>query len=193
MSQPGPITLDLLATLDDVRDRTLSRLDGLTDAEYLWEPVPAGLNLRQAADGAFRADPVPDTDPAPAPFTTIGWRMWHIGADCLRGYCTNFLEDEAPEDEASQGVGDDIFAWPGTAKEGIAAMAADWDRFRAAMAALGDEGLLAPMGPRAGQFAEETFLKLGLHALDEVAHHGAELGLLRDLYLHAYSAPQSLR
>ena len=27
-------------------------------------------------------------------------------------------------------------------------------------------------------------LDLALHVLDEVIHHGAEIGLLRDLYLH---------
>ncbi len=32
-------------------------------------------------------------------------------------------------------------------------------------------------------WADETYLKLALHVLDEVAHHGGEIGLLRDLYL----------
>jgi hypothetical protein len=37
------------------------------------------------------------------------------------------------------------------------------------------------MGP--GGWADETYLKLALHALKEVTHHGGEIGLLRDLYL----------
>jgi hypothetical protein len=28
--------------------------------------------------------------------------------------------------------------------------------------------------------------------LDEAAHHGAELGVLRDLYLHSFAAEQGL-
>jgi hypothetical protein len=32
--------------------------------------------------------------------------------------------------------------------------------------------------------AEEDTASLVLHQLDEQIHHGAELGILRDLYLH---------
>jgi hypothetical protein len=34
-----------------------------------------------------------------------------------------------------------------------------------------------------GPYAESNTLDLALHVLDEVDHHGAEVGLLRDLYL----------
>ncbi|SEH00819.1 hypothetical protein SAMN05444920_1188 [Nonomuraea solani] len=46
-----------------------------------------------------------------------------------------------------------------------------------------DERLLAPIGLGPGGWADETYLKLALHALVEVSHHGGEIGLLRDLYL----------
>ncbi len=39
------------------------------------------------------------------------------------------------------------------------------------------------MGRGPGGWADETYQKLALHALVEVAHHGGEIGLLRDLYL----------
>jgi hypothetical protein len=176
MPVAGPITRDVLQTFEDVRSRTFDRLDGLTDAEYLWEPVSDCMTVRATPDGAFRADPRPPRTPAPAPapVTTIAWRMWHIGADCLRSYLRFF------EDDADLG---DIERWPGTAAEGIRLLADDWSRFRSQVEGLGDERLLEPMGPRAGAYADETFLLLVLHALDEVAHHGAELGVLRDLYL----------
>jgi hypothetical protein len=77
----------------------------------------------------------------------------------------------------------DRHAWPGTAKEGVQALAEDWRHFVSRIAALGDQRLLAPMGRGPGGWADETYLKLTLHALDEVAHHGGEIGLLRDLYL----------
>ena len=174
MTSLGPITRDVLQTLEDVRSRTFARLDGLTDAEYFWEPVADCMTVRPTPDGAFRADPAIAETPEPAPFTTIAWRMWHIGADCLRGYLRFFTDDVNLSD---------VERWPGTADEGIRQLADDWSRFRSQVEGLGDARLLEPMGPRAGAYAEETFLLLALHALDEVAHHGAELGVLRDLYL----------
>lgn len=179
MTSPDPVTRDLLETLDDVRTRTLARLDGLGDTEYLWEPVASCMTVRPQADGTFRADPRPAKGPAPAPFTTIAWRMWHIGADCLRGYVGFF--------PAGSPLGDDVHRWPGTADEGIQILTADWDQFRTHVESLGDDRLVQPMGPRAGQYAHESYLLLALHALDEAAHHGAELGVLRDLWLHSYA------
>jgi hypothetical protein len=38
------------------------------------------------------------------------------------------------------------------------------------------------MGLGPDGWASQTYLKLALHALDEAAHHGGEIGLLRDLY-----------
>ncbi|QMU79836.1 DinB family protein [Streptacidiphilus sp. PB12-B1b] len=181
MASPGPVTRDLLETLDDVRSRTIARLDGLTDAEYLWEPVASCMTLRADTNGVFRADPQPAGDARPAPFTTIAWRTWHIGADCLRGYGRFF------EDESQSG---DRHLWPGTAAEGVRMLTNDWSRFRTRVESLGDDRLLQPMGPRAGAYAQESYLLLALHALDETAHHGGELGVLRDLYLHTFAAKQ---
>lgn len=175
MTSTHPVTRDLLITLDAVRDRILERLDGLTDAEYLWEPVASCLTVRAAGDGTFRADPRPKGDDRPAPFSTIAWRVWHIGADCLRSY-SRFFGHEPQGDERQ--------LWPGTAAEGVRTLTEDWAGFRAHVEELGDERLLAPMGPRAGEYPDESYLLLALHALDEVAHHGAELGVLRDLHLH---------
>ena len=62
------------------------RLDGLTDHEYFWEPVPECWNVRRrgtgtapvmAGTGEFTIDyafPPPD----PAPVTTIAWRLAHV-------------------------------------------------------------------------------------------------------------------
>ena len=162
-----------MQTFEDVRSRTFARLEGITDAEYLWQPVPGCMTVRPAPDGEFRADPRPPRSADPAPVTTIAWRTWHIGADCFRGFL-RFFEDV---DLANR------HAWPGTADEGVRALKDDWEKFEDRVAALGDACLLEPMGPRAGDFAHESFLLLALHALDEAAHHAAEIGLLRDLYL----------
>jgi DinB superfamily len=177
MTVPDPVTRDLLATFGDVRHRLFERLDGLTDAEYLWEPVGDSLSIRPHDDGGFRVDELfpRSVQGVPDPVTTIAWRVWHIGNLCLRGYVTSFFDD-VPD------LGD-RHEWPGTAKEGVQALAEDWEHFVSRIAALGDERLLAPMGLGPDGYADETYLKLALHALDEVAHHGGEIGLLRDLYL----------
>lgn len=180
----NPVTRDLMLTFEDVRTRTFARLEGITDDEFLWQPVPDCMTVRRMPDGEFRADPRPprSAEPAPAPVTTIAWRTWHIGADCLRGYLRFFEDIDLTHRHA----------WPGTAAEGVQALADDWAVFEDRVAALGDERLLEPMGPRAGDFAHESFLLLALHALDEAAHHGAEIGVLRDLYLRDFLGNFSL-
>jgi hypothetical protein len=171
----NPASRDLLATFGDVRRRLFERLEGLTDTEYHWEPVPHSLSIRPGEDGVFRVEElIPESIPGvPDPVTTIAWRIWHIGNLCLRGYVLYSFED-VPD------LGD-RHEWPGTAKEGVQALAEDWEQFTSRIAALGDKRLLEPMG--LGPWAHETYLKLALHALHEVAHHGGEIGLLRDLYL----------
>ena len=177
MTVPDPVTGDLLAIFENVRYRLFGRLEGLTDAEYLWEPADDSLSIRPDNDGVFGVDelfpmPVPGM---PDPVTTIAWRIMHIGTACLRGYVINFFEDVP--------VLGDRRAWPGTAKEGVQLLAEDWERFVSRIAALGDKRLLVPMGLGPSGWDRETYLKLALHALNEAAHHGGEIGLLRDLYL----------
>ena len=53
-----------------------------------------------------------------------------------------------------------------------------------------------PLGPVAGPYAKDDKASLVLHQLDEQIHHGAELGVLRDLYLHnqtGHSIPERIR
>ena len=71
-------------------------------------------------------------------------------------------------------------------------LAEDWARFRSQVESLGDERLLEPMGALGGNFGHESYLLLALHALDEAAHHAAEVGVLRDLYLHGFADAPSL-
>jgi hypothetical protein len=69
---------DNLVSLSDYSfQRTRARLQGLTDDEYLWEPVPNCWTIRLQPDGRYRADwAVPLA--ATGPFTTIAWRLWHL-------------------------------------------------------------------------------------------------------------------
>ncbi|MDT7599447.1 MAG: hypothetical protein QOK26_1524 [Pseudonocardiales bacterium] len=66
---------ELIGQMEFYRDTSLRpRLDGLTDAEYLWEPAPERWSVRpQHPDGAATvgwAYP----EPGPPPLTTIAWR-----------------------------------------------------------------------------------------------------------------------
>jgi hypothetical protein len=56
----------------------------------------------------------------------------------------------------------------------------DW--WRGVLSALSEADLSAPLGPRAGPYADNSKASYVLHQLDEMIHHGAELGVLRDLY-----------
>lgn len=186
MTSRDPVTRDLLETFEVVRSRTFARMEGLTDAEYQWQPVPDCMTVRRTDDGVYRADSRPPDSStsagAPEPMTTIAWRTWHIGSFCLRGYVIHFFED-VPD------FGD-RFEWPGTADLGKLALEEDWVRFVTRVGALGDERLLAPIGKLAEPYGwgEASYLALALHALDEVAHHGGEIGLMRDLYLRQGNA-----
>ena len=50
------------------------RLDGLTDDEYFWRPVPNCWTVHP--DGSIDFDV--SRQPTPAPFTTIAWRLAHV-------------------------------------------------------------------------------------------------------------------
>ena len=56
-----------------------SRLEGLTDEEYLWEPAVGSLSVRPDGTGGFTIDPVRSSE---LPLGNIAWRMAHL-ALCL--------------------------------------------------------------------------------------------------------------
>ena len=51
------------------------------------------------------------------------------------------------------------------------------------MSTFGADGLAQPSGPAAGPYAASPMAALVLHINREVIHHGAEIALLRDLYV----------
>jgi hypothetical protein len=162
----------LLLGIDDAFARLWSRLEGLDDEEYLWEPVAGSWSVRPVEDRwvAEWADP----DPVPPPVTTIAWRMWHIGLQCLTSYVSPSLGDwPLPVRGRS---------WFGEASAALQALQTSYEVFRARISELGEDGLWTQLGPAWGPYAESTWADLVVHALDELAHHGAEIGLLRDLY-----------
>ncbi|HEX5493064.1 MAG TPA: DinB family protein [Mycobacteriales bacterium] len=171
--QVGPL---LLESLDYVWDRVHTRLAGLSQEEYLWEPAPGCWSVRRTGDGAgdgWRADRQ-RPEPEPAPVTTIAWRLWHIGAECLADYTERGLGDWPLEVRDT--------GWYGQVDEALGAVDTAWTAFRAGLGRLGEEGMWGLLGEQWGPYAKGTWAGLVLHAQDELSHHGAEVALLRDLY-----------
>lgn len=170
---------ELREQLDFYWQRNLrSRLEGLTDEEYFWEPVQGCWSIRPAGDGTFTADwdwPEPD----PAPVTTIAWRIAHIAGGCLGFRASAHFGDGSLNLET--------MPWPGSVAAALDLLDANYDAWCKGVESLGEEGLFRPVGPAEGPYAESPYATLILHINREVMHHGGEIGVLRDLYRHQFS------
>jgi hypothetical protein len=173
----------IISVFDYAWGRITGRLDGLTDDEYFWEPVADCWTLRRGDDGRWELDgQFGGAAPDPVPVTTIAWRTGHFGGIAVGGF-TNRLFGTG--EMAVSGLD-----YPPHAAGVPAFLDANYQRWRAGMAGLTPQEWMTPLGPSWGPYAEDTKADLALHVLDEVIHHGAEVGLLRDLYLHR-STPRS--
>jgi hypothetical protein len=158
------------------------RLDGLTDEEYLWEPVPGCWSIRRREEArspmaAGAGDWVADfahPEPDPPPVTTIAWRIGHLTV-AVFGLRNASHFGGPPIDPAS-------YDWSPTAAGALRALDAAQSRWIAGVRDLADEGLERPVGPAEGPWAEHPYATLVLHIHREAIHHGAEILLLRDLY-----------
>lgn len=156
------------------------RLEGLTDDEYFWEPVPTCWNVRprgtssapvQGGTGAFTVDFGPEPDPAPV--TTIAWRLAHLIVGVFGNrVATHF--GGPPMDYLS-------FDYAGTADAALAQLDETYKGWIEGVRGMSVERLAAPCGePGYEQF---PYAALVLHISREAIHHGAEIALLRDLYI----------
>ncbi|ART68389.1 serine/arginine repetitive matrix protein 1 [Mycobacterium dioxanotrophicus] len=148
------------------------RLDGLTDDEYFWQPVPDCWTVHP--DGAIDFSYPP---PQPEPFTTIAWRLAHVivGVFAMRNH-SHFGGPPA-----------DYQTWP-YATDAATALAQLDDAYRiwiAGVRSLSDDDLEKPIGPAEGQWADYSMAELILHINREAIHHGAEIACIRDLYVHS--------
>lgn len=167
--QARQTTIESLS-LEPFYDRFRERLIGLSDEEYLWEPVENCLSVSDEA-GAF----VTGGPTKVGPFTTIAWRMCHIG---------DFLRDErnarwfGREPEA---LNEDI-RHPLDADGGIAYVEESWLIWTGLIASMSVDELWEPLGPIAGPYGDGERFGLIIHIMDELIHHAAEVGVVRDLY-----------
>jgi hypothetical protein len=162
------------------------RLDGITDDEYFWEPVPGSWSVRprgtgsapvQAGSGAMTIDfAIPEPDP-PA-FTTIAWRLGHVVVGVLAMRNAAHFGRETTDYQS--------FEYAATAADALAQLDAEYSMWQAGVESLGETGLARSCGEAEGPFAESTMARLVLHINRELIHHLAEVCLLRDLYLHTH-------
>jgi hypothetical protein len=160
------------------------RLDGLTDEEYFWEPVPGCWNVRPRTDatpadapgsGGWTVD-FAFPQPVPAPVTTIAWRLAHVIVGCFG--MRNAAHFGGPPASYQ------TFEYAGTAAQALRQLDDGYTAWITGVRGLGAGALARPCGPAEGPFAEYSMAALVLHINREVIHHGAEISLLRDLYLH---------
>ncbi|QXC61071.1 DinB family protein [Aquihabitans sp. G128] len=161
-----------MSLFDHVADRTVARLEGLSDDEYRWKPAPGAADL-----GAKRAELV-DGRGNPK-VTTIAWRLVHV-SDAVARHPLNGLLQPGFTPSARER--------PRSALAGVDHFRRSYDEWRCVIEAVGDPTWLEPLGPAAGPFADSTALAVALHTADELIHHTAEIALLRDLYRHRKGA-----
>lgn len=162
-----------------------ARLDGLTDDEYLWEPVDGCWSLRPREEAvtdlaAGAGDVVADfahPPPSPPPVTTIAWRMAHISVGVFGARAAAHFDAEPMSYQTTD--------WPLSAAGGLDLLDRTYRSWIDGVCSLGADDLDRPCGPAEGPFAEEPVAALVLHINREAIHHGAEISLLRDLYLRA--------
>ena len=158
------------------------RLDGLTDDEYFWEPVPGCWSLRRRGAssapvalgvGEYRMDYAePPHDGAPV--TTIAWRLAHM--------IDNFGDPAVPHFQFKDPESPTV-DFAGSADGALRQLDAGYEAWMADVRGLGVAGLVRPQGALSPpQFADAPIARLVMYGHVEVVHHGAEICLLRDLY-----------
>jgi uncharacterized damage-inducible protein DinB len=160
--------------------RLRDRLAGITDDEYLWEPVEGCWTVRRReaptspspeGRGVWVFDNA-EVGVSPAPFTTIAWRLMHL-VDVLGGYHACLWGDGPTEDhwlEVTPEAAVALEVWERYAGAFVDALASETD------ASL-DRSIRIPWWPE-----DAPRWRIVANVATEAIHHGAEIGVLRDLY-----------
>lgn len=159
----------ILDSMDSMFSRLLTRLAGLGDDEYLWEPTAGMWSVRPDSGGSPVVDGAGIREIDPAPVTTIAWRTWHLAIDCLDDYTRRFDGDTS--DAPPQ--------WTLDADEAVGILGHKWSDYRAVVAA---RNWWDQLGDTWGPWSAHSVADMAMHASNELVHHGSEIALLRDLY-----------
>jgi DinB superfamily len=150
--------------------RLRGRLEGLTERELLWEPVPGAWTIYPEASGRWTYHyAIPE--PEPAPLTTIGWHLNHVST------CKLMYHEWA--------FGPARMTWPEVpvahTVDGLLAQLEDGQALlRDDLTGLAEDRLDEPVLTNWGETwpAWRIFWTMA----DHDAQHGGVIGQLRDLY-----------
>ena len=173
--------------------------NSLTDDELMWEPTEGAWTVGPATESRtatpFVTGPLAadfDTGLAAAaseggavePLTSIAWLFWHVGSQPGRAAELDFLG--GTHSAESGWTSPYIAAHPifTTADQAVTAMRTGWRALDTALRSATDEHLERPTrfwgygapGPMG------TGAQIVASILNEVSHHGTQIGVLRDLY-----------
>jgi hypothetical protein len=162
----------------------LERLQGLTDAEYFWEPTPGCWSIRRRSQvppacAVGQGDWVMEDQhpaPTPAPITTLAWRLCHLVSGqmmrCDYTFGTKSL------------IWNDI-EFPGSADAALAFLERSHEAWYRGLDSL-SEADLDIIGLSSFPQGLDPTLPFGAifwWTNRELIHHGGEIALLRDLWL----------
>lgn len=175
----------LVDQLRQSAELSFARTAGLSDDEYLWEPVPGMWSLRPAGaattSGAYglgewvldheRLDPF-----APGPPSTIAWRLNHL----LSGFAGRWEWTFGGRSVDPR----EVVEFSPNASETLSALDSQVERWAASVEAMTDEQLDVP---GYGQYPmgldpQLPFIGIVWWVNREFIHHMAEVALLRDLH-----------
>ena len=157
--------------LEEAYETIRERVEGLTDDEFFWEPVPVCWTVRLRDDGRWTVDYPEPPHPDPAPFTTIGWRLVHV-AECkvmYHEYAFGRARLTFPEIDSAQ-----------TSAAAIAQLEAGHAMLVRDLENQDDAGLDQLVLTNWGE--KWPARKIFWTMVDHDLHHGGEIGALRDLY-----------
>jgi DinB superfamily len=190
----------LLEVMYFIERFTLRRAWGdLTDDEFMWEPMDGAWTVRSVSEsctptpfvtGVLEADFDAPLAMATAggktdePLTSIAWLFWHVGS----------MPGRAAELDVFGGAHSPATGWTSpymsthpiftTAEEAVNTMQSGWRALKMALRSATDEQLERPT--RFWGFGEPgpmgTGSQIVASILNEVSHHGTQIGVLRDLY-----------
>jgi hypothetical protein len=195
----------LLELMSQIEHFTLGRAWGaLSDDEFLWEPFTTTWSIRRKEEcrtpdpfgaGEWVADfAIPE--PTPVPMTTIAWLYWHIGSVPGRLCDLDFLGGTRTMASGWTSPYLAHHAMFTSAAEAVTALRDGWQKLREAIERADDDQLevttaeytYAAEPPRGslcvvgqpGPARPATHFIAG--ALNEISHHGTQIGALRDVY-----------
>ena len=156
------------------------RWEGLSDSEYLWEPVRDMWSIRRSGTGrtpmaigggAIEID-YQRPEPEPVPLTTIAWRMAHVLVGVFGERNARYFDGPSVDYATCD--------YPMSATEALARLDEAYRLWNEGVRGLS----VTDLGERCREpgFETDSMAELILHINREIIHHGAEINLLRDLY-----------